>query len=108
MGLSALQDLSIVIIIYFLPASFITTWLCYTRGIGIQWGWLYLAILSVFRVVGAILQIIAEQNGNKGIRIAAEMLASVGITTLILAMLEMIERMYVPLFFLKAHHDQNS
>ena len=93
MGLSSHQSLSVVIIIYFSPATLIATWICHRQGLGKQFGWLYLAILSVGRVVGAGLQIASEENDSKGLAKAASLIASIGVTALLLSMLGILYEM---------------
>ncbi|KAF9889632.1 hypothetical protein FE257_007140 [Aspergillus nanangensis] len=91
MGISSLQALSVVIIIYYAPATLVTLWICRRCGFGIHFGWLYLVVLSIARVVGAGLQIAADASRGSGITTAAELIASVGVTSLLLAMLEVID-----------------
>lgn len=92
MGLSPHQALSVVVIICFIPALVIAGWLCVFRGIGQQWGWLYLFILALTRVVGCSLQIAAEKTDSNGLYSAATVLSSSGLMALILVMLEIIQR----------------
>ncbi|KAK2763921.1 hypothetical protein FQN54_009540 [Arachnomyces sp. PD_36] len=92
MGLSPHQILSIVVIICFVPAAAIAGWLCIARGIGHHWGWLYLLVLALARVVGCSLQIAAGETGIEGLFDAAVVLSSSGLMALILVMLEIIHR----------------
>lgn len=92
MAISPHQALSIVVIICFSPAVVIAGWLCISRGIGQQWGWLYLLILALCRVVGCSLQIAAEGTSSKGLSDGALILATSGLMALILVMLEVIQR----------------
>jgi hypothetical protein len=92
MGLSAHQGLSIVVILCFLPLLAIAGWLCFSRGIGKQWGWLYLLAIPLLRVVGASLQIASEETDSKGLSAAASILASSGLMALILVMLEIVQK----------------
>lgn len=91
MALSPHQALSIVVIICFLPALVIAGWLCISRGIGKQWGWLYLSILALARVLGGSLQIASESTDLDGLSDAAKFLSTCGLMALILVMLEIIE-----------------
>ncbi|KAL4954659.1 hypothetical protein BDW69DRAFT_205078 [Aspergillus filifer] len=85
------QALSIAIIIFYTPSIIPTSFLLHRHGIGKAWGWLYLFIFSLFRITGASLQIAAESNRIVGLQIAAHTFASIGVMTLLLAMLEIIE-----------------
>ncbi|GKZ33168.1 hypothetical protein AbraIFM66950_002954 [Aspergillus brasiliensis] len=85
------QALCIVIIIYFFPALFVAAWLCRLHGFGKQLGWLYLTLLCLVRVVGSALRIASEINHNTSTSMAADVISSVGIMTLLLGMLELID-----------------
>ncbi|KAL4940020.1 hypothetical protein BDV06DRAFT_27546 [Aspergillus oleicola] len=91
MPLTPHQALSVVIIIFYFPSLIPTSFLLHRRGIGKAWGWLYLSIFSIFRVTGASLQIAAESSQTNGLQTAASTFASIGVMTLLLAMLEVIE-----------------
>lgn len=92
MGLSPHQSLSIVVILCFLPAAVIAGWLCISHGIGKHWGWLYLLILALARVVGGSLQIASESTGSGGLSNGAMLLSSSGLMALILVMLEIVQK----------------
>ncbi|KAL4783738.1 hypothetical protein BJX76DRAFT_245232 [Aspergillus varians] len=91
MALTPHQALSIVIIIYYVPLLIPTSFLLHRHSIGRAWGWLYLFIFAIFRITGASLQIASESSESNGLRVAASTLASIGVMTLLLAMLEVIE-----------------
>jgi hypothetical protein len=93
MSVTSHQALSIVIIIYFLPAFFVSVWICRCHGFGKQLGWLYMALLCLVRVVGSALQIASEINHDSSLHTAANVIASVGIMALLLGMLEIIDRL---------------
>ncbi|KAL4887274.1 hypothetical protein BJY04DRAFT_429 [Aspergillus karnatakaensis] len=90
MSLTPHQALSIVVLIYYVPSLVPTSFLLHRHSLGKSWGWLYLFIFAIFRVVGASLQIASGFNESTGLRTAASMLASVGVMTLLLAMLELV------------------
>ncbi|PLB50917.1 hypothetical protein P170DRAFT_425210 [Aspergillus steynii IBT 23096] len=92
MGVSSQQALSIVVIIYFFPAIFVTASICRCHGFGKQLGWLYMALLCIARVVGSSLQIASEISHDSNLRSAVSVVSSVGITALLLALLEIIDR----------------
>ncbi|KAE8337781.1 hypothetical protein BDV24DRAFT_166915 [Aspergillus arachidicola] len=91
MAVTSHQALGIVIIIFFFPALFVAVWVCRCHGYGKQLGWLYLVLLCLVRVVGSALRITSEINHETGISTAADVLASVGVMTLLLGMLELID-----------------
>ncbi|KAL4795834.1 hypothetical protein BDV19DRAFT_362153 [Aspergillus venezuelensis] len=91
MSLSPHQALSIVIIIFYTPSLIPTSFLLHRHGIGKAWGWLYLFTFTISRITGASLQIAAESSQTIGLHIAAAIFASIGVMTLLLAMLEIIE-----------------
>ncbi|KAL4920593.1 hypothetical protein BDW62DRAFT_198893 [Aspergillus aurantiobrunneus] len=91
MALTPHQALSIVIIIYYVPSLIPTSFLLRRHSIGKAWGWLYLFIFAIFRVTGASLQIASDSVESNGLGRAAAMFASIGVMTLLLAMLELIE-----------------
>ncbi|KAL5343240.1 hypothetical protein BJX70DRAFT_394241 [Aspergillus crustosus] len=90
MSLTPHQALSIVIIIYYVPSLVPTSFLLHRHSLGRSWGWIYLFIFAVFRVTGASLQFASGYHESDGLRTAASMLASVGVMTLLLAMLEIV------------------
>lgn len=95
MALTPHQALSIVLIIYYTPSLVPTSFLLHRHSIGRAWGWLYLFIFAVFRITGASLQFASDSSESNGMRRAASTLASIGVMTLLLAMLEVIENVYV-------------
>jgi hypothetical protein len=95
MSLTPHQALSIVIIIYYVPSLVPTSLLLHRHSLGKAWGWLYLFLFAIFRVTGASLQFASGFSGSNRLRRAASMLASIGVMTLLLAMLETIMDVYV-------------
>ncbi|KAL3418651.1 hypothetical protein PVAG01_10367 [Phlyctema vagabunda] len=88
--LSSRQSLSIVVIVYFTPILIAALWICVSRGLGQQFGWLYLSILALARIVGSSLQLAARQDGSDGLSTTARAISSSGLAALILVMLELI------------------
>lgn len=95
MALTPHQALSIVLVIYYIPSLVPTSFLLHQHSVGRAWGWLYLFIFVVFRITGAGLQFASDSSESNGLRQAASTLASIGVMTLLLAMLEVIENVYV-------------
>ncbi|BCS19462.1 uncharacterized protein APUU_12290A [Aspergillus puulaauensis] len=85
------QSLSIALIIFYTPSLAPTSFLLHKHSIGKAWGWLYLFVFAILRVAGAALQFASESSDSNGLRRAAATLASIGVMTLLLAMLEIIE-----------------
>ncbi|EHK22925.1 uncharacterized protein TRIVIDRAFT_60258 [Trichoderma virens Gv29-8] len=103
MAVTSQEALCIVVIIYFFPALFVAAWVCRCHGFGKQLGWLYLVLLCLVRVVGSALRITSEINHEAGISTAADVVSSVGVMTLLLGMLELIDRFESMLSFKPIH-----
>ncbi|KAL2865092.1 uncharacterized protein BJX67DRAFT_383091 [Aspergillus lucknowensis] len=93
MAITPHQSLALAIIIYYVPSLIPTSLLLHRHSLGNAWGWLYLFLFTVLRILGASLQFASEdsESENDGLRKAAGMLASIGVMTLLLGMLEVIE-----------------
>ncbi|KAL3441413.1 hypothetical protein BJX65DRAFT_288608 [Aspergillus insuetus] len=93
MSLTPHQSLSLVLLILYTPALYPTSLLLHRHGLGHTWGWLYLFIFTVLRILGAALQFASgyTHDEDSGLRVAARMLASIGVMTLLLGMLEGVE-----------------
>ncbi|KAL2815130.1 hypothetical protein BJX63DRAFT_170031 [Aspergillus granulosus] len=93
MPLTPHQSLALALLILYTPALIPTSLLLYRHSLGHVWGWLYLFIFTLLRIVGAALQFASgyTHGSENGLRIAAEMFASIGVMTLLLGMLEEIE-----------------
>lgn len=88
------KSLSIALIVFYTPSLAPTSFLLHKHSIGKAWGWLYLFVFAILRVTGAALQFASESIDSNGLRLAAATLASIGVMTLLLAMLEIIENVY--------------
>ncbi|KAL2829061.1 hypothetical protein BJY01DRAFT_261400 [Aspergillus pseudoustus] len=95
MPLTPRQSLSLTLLILYTPALIPTTILLYRHSLGRAWGWLYLFVFTVLRIVGAALQFASgfsnSYSPKNGLRTAAGVLASIGVMTLLLGMLEGVE-----------------
>jgi hypothetical protein len=104
MPLTPHQSLSLALLILYTPALYPTSLLLHRHGLGHTWGWLYLFIFTFLRILGAALQFASgyTHDENSGLRVAARMLASIGVMTLLLGMLEGVEVLYghLPSMFL--------
>jgi hypothetical protein len=91
--------LSIAIVVYYTLALPIAVYICIRHGFGRQAGWFYLLSLALIRIVGGALRIASEEHYSQGTLIASETLSSIGLAPLLLALLGMIKRVYVSIFF---------
>ncbi|KAL2786450.1 hypothetical protein BJX66DRAFT_30782 [Aspergillus keveii] len=93
MSLTPHQSLSLALLILYTPALYPTSLLLHRHGLGHAWGWLYLFVFTVLRILGAALQFASgyTHDEDNGLRVAARMLASIGVMTLLLGMLEGVE-----------------
>ncbi|KAL3456125.1 hypothetical protein BJX64DRAFT_294373 [Aspergillus heterothallicus] len=93
MPLTPHQSLSLALLIIYTPSLIPTTLLLRRHSVGHAWGWLYLSLFTLLRICGAALQFAAgyTHDPKNGLRFAAQLLASIGVMTLLLGMLEGIE-----------------
>jgi hypothetical protein len=92
MGLTPKNDLSIVEIIYYVPALFIAIYVSYRHGFGRQLGWIFLVILALIRIIGSATGIAATSNQSTGLIECSVILGNIGLTPLLLAMLGILKR----------------
>ncbi|KAJ0413180.1 hypothetical protein BJY00DRAFT_297307 [Aspergillus carlsbadensis] len=93
MPLTPHQSLSLALLILYTPALYRTSLLLRRHSLGHAWGWLYLFIFTVLRIIGAALQFASgySDDEDNGLHVAARILASIGVMTLLLGMLEVVE-----------------
>jgi len=72
MGLSSLEILDIVELIYFIPALVASVFVVLKHGGNRLLGWRFLVLICLFRVVGAILSIVSIHHPSSGIITAAD------------------------------------
>ncbi|KAI1302640.1 hypothetical protein F5Y03DRAFT_361388 [Xylaria venustula] len=93
MALSEHNIISIVQIIFFIPALAIALLLGKRHGFGRNAGWLLMIIFSLIRIIGASLQLAATaQPDNLGLYFGALTLQGVGLSPFIVVMLAFINR----------------
>ena len=90
--LGARGGLAIAELIFYVPAFFVALWVAFRHGFNRRAGWLFLVILSLVRIVGWSCQLAAQTNPSIGLKEAAIILSSVGLSPLILAMLGLLSR----------------
>jgi len=89
------EGLSIGTLIFYLPALFIASYVAFKHGFGRQAGWTLLIVLSLCRIIESICEIVSESSLSNGVVIAFVILSGVGLSSLIVAMLALLKRVYV-------------
>ena len=90
--------LAIVTLIYFVLALPFSIFVCLRHGFGRNSGWIYLMTFSLTRVAGSIAQLVAVASPSVSSVTAASVLSSSGFSTLLMAEIGMLQRVYVTLF----------
>jgi hypothetical protein len=87
-------DLAIAILVFYVIGLPIAVYVCIRHGFVRQLGWLYLVLLPVARILGAALQIAAENTNppSVGLYTAAAILNSVGLVPLLLCLMGLVQR----------------
>lgn len=80
-------DLSVAILAYYVPSLILSVYVCWRQEFGRQLGWIYLAILGIVRMVGSAINICTISNPDASLTDTAAVLQSVGLSSLLLAML---------------------
>ncbi len=89
---SSRASLSIVELVYYIPALGLATWVASRHGFSTSSGWFFVILLALFRIVGSRLLISNDQNPNRSLRVAATILNIDGLSLLILVMLGLLKR----------------
>lgn len=94
MSLNAHEKLAVFIIVCFAFALPISLWVCKKQGFGRSLGWFYLVTLPVFRIAGGGCTLGADQQSHPkiGLQVAAAILNGLGLISLELTLLGLIER----------------
>ena len=96
MALNSRERLAIFVIIYFSFALPVSLWVCKKQGFARSSGWLYLVTLPVFRLAGSACLLAAylevEAEPTVGLLGAAAVLNGLGLVSLELALLGLVER----------------
>ncbi|KAI9758275.1 MAG: hypothetical protein M4579_003134 [Chaenotheca gracillima] len=90
--LDSAGKLSVVELIVFTPCIFLSAYVSFKHGFGRQAGWLFLMLFSLVRVIGNASQVAFEVNHDTTAIEIADILSSVGLSPLVLAMLSFIKR----------------
>ena len=85
--------LAIAELIFYIPALAISVMVALKHGFGRSAGWFFLVVLSVSRIAGGIAQLVAvNQPTNESAQIAADVLSSIGFSTLLAAQIGLLKR----------------
>ncbi|KAH7309940.1 hypothetical protein BKA65DRAFT_442032 [Rhexocercosporidium sp. MPI-PUGE-AT-0058] len=86
-------DVSIAELIVFIPCVFLGIAVCLRQGFKRTAGWIFVVILSVIRVAGAVCQLLTYNNPTEGLIKATLILDSIGLAPLLLTVLGMLSRL---------------
>jgi hypothetical protein len=76
----------------YLPFFFAALLLCFRHGFGRSSGWLFFAIFSLLRVVGACLSLATLNNNSTGLYVGWAICSSVGLSPLTLGLIGLLSR----------------
>ena len=88
-------DVSIVELVVFIPCLILGFIVCHRHGFKRTSGWLFIVILSVIRIAGAVCQLLTYNHPTEGLIKATLILDSIGIAPLLLLILGILSRLYV-------------
>lgn len=94
MSLNSHGDLAIVELIFYTPALALALWVAGRHGFGRQAGWIFLAVLTLVRIIGSAMLLASEHKPSTALITGAAILDGVGISPLLLAMLGILKRMF--------------
>ena len=87
------EILDILDLIFYVPALPLAAYVAYKHGFGRSSGWLYLIVLALLRIIGAITDIASVHNpSSKGLLETAAICEAIGLSPLILALLGILQR----------------
>lgn len=92
MGLTSREIVEIVQLIFYTPALITSILVCRKHGAGRQLGWIYLAILSILRLIGASTGIAAVYDPNTSLIACTITCSSIGLSPLLLALQCLLKR----------------
>lgn len=84
---------SIVEVIIYVPALLAAISICFRHGMHRASGWIYIVILCIVRIAGAICQLLTYKDHSQGLLQAMVIIDSIGISPLLLATLGIISRL---------------
>ena len=88
-------DLAVAILAVYIFGLPVAAYVCFRHGFGRQLGWFYLLLLPIVRLVGAGMEIAAENihPPSTGVYKGAAVLYSVGLVPLLLCLMGLLKRM---------------
>ena len=93
MTLTIYNKISIIDLIFFLPALAVAGLLTYRHGFHRSTGWIYLVLLSLMRIIGSSMQLATiKQPDDTSILVGAQTLQNTGLSPLILTILGLVMR----------------
>lgn len=94
MGAITTEDVAIAQLVVYIPTALLTIWVVFRHGAHKQLGWIYLAIFSIIRIAGSVLEILSVKNpSNASDQEWALILQSIGLSPLLLSTLGILKRM---------------
>lgn len=90
--LTELGRLAIAELVFYTPALFLAIIVASRHGFSDHFGWVYLVLLSLVRIVGSIMELVIMSNASAGLITAAGILSGIGLSPLLLAMIGLLHR----------------
>ena len=93
MGPITAEHVAIAELVVYVPTALLTVWVVFRHGIHKQLGWIYLAIFSIIRIVGSVMEIKSSHSpADSNDQEWALILQSVGLSPLLLSTLGLLKR----------------
>ena len=84
--------LAIAELVFYVPALFLAIIVTSRHGFSKSFGWVYLVMLALIRIVGSILELVLMSKASVGLIVAAGILNGIGLSPLLFAMLGLLKR----------------
>jgi hypothetical protein len=111
MGLTNRGVLDVVNLAFYVPALPLSLYIVVRQGFSRKAGWIYLAVLSILRIIGAITGLAAINNPSQSLIECSTITYGIGVTPLLLALLGMLQRvneaMSIPKLSPRLFHTMN-
>lgn len=95
MGVSYHNGISILQLIIYIPAFFLSAFLVHRHGIRRSSGFFFVNVFAQARIVGACCDLATISNPSIGLYVAAAICSSIGLSPLLLACTGLLSRAYV-------------
>lgn len=92
MGLSAVEILDIIELVFFVPAIFVSIYVVHKHGLRKQFGWRFLIMICLFRLIGAITSLISIKHPSEGLTITYDIMNNFGLSAVISTALALLDR----------------